>query len=63
LMCDSRPWPRNRYPRRVVSLAEHEQLAFAVVRCQPKDIRYVVVLRRPVAASASRRDEVVGIDF
>jgi hypothetical protein len=48
---------------RVVSLAEHEQLAFAVVRCQPKDIRDVDSLRRPVAVSASRRDEVVGIDF
>ena len=31
--------PINLYPWRVVSLAEHEQLAFAVVRCQPKDFR------------------------
>ena len=31
--------PVNRYPWRVVSLAEHEQPALAVVRCQPKDFR------------------------
>jgi hypothetical protein len=48
---------------RVVSLAEHEQPAFAVVRCQPKDFRATVGVDGLVAGSASRRDEVIGIDF
>ena len=38
--------PINLYPWRVVSLAEHEQPALAVVRCQPKDFR-ASLRRRP----------------
>ena len=63
LMYDSRPRPRNRYPQRVVSLAEHEQPAFAVVRCPTKGFSCIARGPDRVVGSGCDATRLIGIDF
>jgi hypothetical protein len=62
-MFDSSPEDREIVThRRVVSLAEHKQLAFADVR-STKGFSYEDRRRRSDDRLAAPRDEVIGIDF